>query len=207
MTTQLYVAYFDNELPQTRSEVEPQVGSVSTVANPRIASVANIAGCINVTELENKVITSTVATPVAPIIVTFLEPDPISIVVTKAQTITVVEEDDIKLYEAEEILTAYTAVSEYDGRIVASNPMDISDYNKYIGILLEDLQVGEFGKVKIAGTIERPEWNWDTTKEVFIGIDGALVQTPPAGNAYTQEIASALVPQCLKVERGLAIRS
>lgn len=83
-------------------------------------------------------------------------------------------------YEAGETLLARKAVCIKNGKLYYADHTDTTTVN-VIGITKDSASsIGDEINVYVFGDIEDDAFNFDTTKDIFVGENGELTQTPPA---------------------------
>jgi hypothetical protein len=128
------------------------------------------------------------------------QPDPFVIVVEKPVTITVVEDNEIRLFTANEDIPKNYAVGILDnGEIAIVRSTDILSFNRYIGINTADVTTGNEARVKISGTIFDANFTWDINKEIYLSETGELTQNPSVNAVYLQQIANVLTPTLILI--------
>ena len=80
--------------------------------------------------------------------------------------------------QAGETLSALLAVYELAGQVFALDANDGDHIDLLLGITLTAASLGQPLNILRSGVIEDAGWNW-TPGRVWLGIDGALSQTPP----------------------------
>jgi hypothetical protein len=121
--------------------------------------------------------------------------DPISVIVEKPITVTVVEDNEIKLFIADENIPKNTPVIILDnGNIAIAKTNNLDSYNRFIGINTADVQQGNEARIKISGTIFDSNFAWDINKEIYLSETGQLTQNPTSNALYLQQIANVLTP-------------
>lgn len=80
---------------------------------------------------------------------------------------------------AGQTLSALRAVYELDGEVFVLDYRDAAHINLALGITLTAAQVGEPINVQRSGVLDDAGWSW-TAGPVWLGVDGALTQAPPA---------------------------
>ena len=65
-----------------------------------------------------------------------------------------------------------------DEKAVYASCSDISSIRRIIGITNNAAVTDDVLVVRKFGVMTEPTWNWDINKPVYLGIDGALIQTP-----------------------------
>lgn len=81
---------------------------------------------------------------------------------------------------AGEVLGGHKAIKLGAGGKAFYASADVADDAlKVIGISITAADIDATVTVKISGKITESTWDWDTTKPVFLGVDGRLTQTEP----------------------------
>lgn len=80
---------------------------------------------------------------------------------------------------AGQALSALRAVYELDGQVLYLDYRDAAHIDLLLGITLTAAQLGEPINVQRSGPLEDAGWSW-TPGPVWLGVDGALSQTPPS---------------------------
>lgn len=75
-------------------------------------------------------------------------------------------------------LSALRAVYELDGQVFYLDYRDAAHIDLLLGITLTAATAGQPINVQRAGPIDDSGWNW-TPGRIWLGVDGALTQTPP----------------------------
>lgn len=110
------------------------------------------------------------------------------------------EDKDTILLTAIELIPKYSAVAyATDNKIKLASSDNIADFNGFMGIAVEEIQAGAIGLIKIGGKLIDSSWNWDSTKEIYLGLNGELVQIPPTEAVFSQEIARVITPSVIMV--------
>lgn len=81
--------------------------------------------------------------------------------------------------QAGETLSALRAVYELDGQVLYLDYRDAAHIDLLLGITLTAADADAPVNVQHSGPIDDSGWNW-TPGRIWLGIDGALTQTPPA---------------------------
>lgn len=100
-------------------------------------------------------------------------------------------------YEAGETLLARKAVCIKNGKLYYADYTDTTTVN-VIGITKESGSIGDRVKVFVFGDIEDSEFNFDTTKYIFVGENGNLIQTPPI-SGYSGLIAKPITSSRIRI--------
>ena len=119
-------------------------------------------------------------------------PEPFNIVIEKPTTITVVEDNEIILFIANEDIQPYQPVFiNNDDTVSVASGDAIESLNRFLGINTALVTQGQQARVKIMGTLYDDNFNWDVNKEIYIG-NGILTQNPDANTVYIQQVANVL---------------
>lgn len=70
---------------------------------------------------------------------------------------------------------------------------------KLIGISLEALTTGQSTQILTDGSWSDGSWNWDTSKPIWLGVDGVLTQTPP-NTGFIVQVAIATTATSIDFE-------
>lgn len=132
--------------------------------------------------------------------ITIANPEPFVIVVEKPTTITVVEDNEIKLFIADEHIPKNTPVIILDnGNVATARTNTLNSYNRFVGINTADVTTGNQARVKISGTLFDANFNWDINKEIYLSETGELTQNPSINAVYLQQIANVLTPNLILI--------
>lgn len=127
-------------------------------------------------------------------------PEPFNIVIEKPTTITVVEDNEIRLFTANEDILPYQPVFiNNDDSVSIAKSDSLESLNRFLGINTTFVSAGQQARVKITGTLYDDNFNWDVNREIYINGDGTLTQTPYAGAVYLQQVADVLSPKLILV--------
>lgn len=89
------------------------------------------------------------------------------------------------------------------GAVRFASADDITQAGLVAGVTLHAAEEGEPVAVAIVGEVVEPSWSF-APGPVFLGLNGALVQAPPA-SGFVQPMGTAITPTRLIVERGTPI--
>lgn len=105
--------------------------------------------------------------------------------------------------EANEHISALRVItSNVSGKIIYADKRSEELSKRTLGISIKSAAPGEYLDYVIYGIIEDSSWSWDISKNIFLGYNGALVQTIPLKNEYVVQIAKPISSQKIKVEIG-----
>lgn len=93
------------------------------------------------------------------------------------------------------VLSALRLVYELDGAVYPLDWADADHMDLLLGITLTAADAGSTVNVQRSGVVDDAGWNW-TPGRVYLGADGALTQTPPAGG-FDVLIGVAVSATCL----------
>lgn len=128
------------------------------------------------------------------------EVDPFVIVVEKPVTITVVEDNEIRLFTAEEDIPRNTPAMILDnGNVSIAKTNNLDSFNRFIGINTADVTTGNEARIKISGTLFDANFTWDINKEIYLSETGELTQNPSVNAVYLQQIANVLTPTLILI--------
>lgn len=84
---------------------------------------------------------------------------------------------------------------ENNTAFIASND-DVPNARKLGGLALSNVTTGNLFTVITSGFVENPAWNWSTTSDLFLGLNGQLTETAvtPDETLVHREIAETLSP-------------
>lgn len=123
--------------------------------------------------------------------------------ITGHAVMVVIEENELMLM-ADAPLGGHRAVYRDGMTARYADAFDLDHVDAIGGITAHAAASGEAVRVRYAGELVEPSWNWTPSEPVFLGIEGALVQTPdPAG--ATVEIGIATAPNRVLVRIQSAI--
>lgn len=80
---------------------------------------------------------------------------------------------------AGQLLSALRAVYELNGQVFYLDYRDAEHIDLLLGVTLTAASLGSPINVQRSGALDDSNWNW-TPGRVWLGIEGALTQTPPA---------------------------
>jgi hypothetical protein len=107
-------------------------------------------------------------------------------------------------FTAGEPLSGHRAVRlAGSGTVRVASADDIAQAGLVAGVTLHAAEEGEPVAVAIVGEVVEPSWSF-APGPVFLGLNGALVQAPPA-SGFVQPMGTAITPTRLIVERGAPI--
>lgn len=91
---------------------------------------------------------------------------------------------------AGESLSGHRAVVVVDNEAAAASNTEASHRGKVRGITTGAVASGGKARIQVFGPMEESGWNWTPGKPIFVGVGGALTQTPPT-TGWLQQIAVA----------------
>lgn len=77
------------------------------------------------------------------------------------------------------------------GKVVHASSNNNLNINKIVGMSQNSATNGELVLATYYGRVRNPQWNLDTNKAVFVGLDGNITQDPFTG-VFTQEVGFAV---------------
>jgi hypothetical protein len=84
-----------------------------------------------------------------------------------------------------------------DGRVDYASVDRVGDAGFVVGVTQEAIAAGSSGLVQPVGEMQSDTWSW-TPGPIYLGLNGAIVQTPPAG-AFVQRIGTAIAADRIMV--------
>ena len=81
-----------------------------------------------------------------------------------------------------------------DGSVSYASCAVADDALRVVGVSLGAAAAGDLVTVQASGSVQHSGWAWAPDAPVFLGLDGALVQTLPAGAAFSLVIGWAVAP-------------
>jgi hypothetical protein len=83
-------------------------------------------------------------------------------------------------------------VVESNGNVNYADNLDLTHPGRVLGLTLSAATPGELVSVQRAGRITEPSWQWETSKPLWLGRNGALTQSRPrAGFVLVAGVAIA----------------
>lgn len=129
-----------------------------------------------------------------------------SVLIPKVREITVPgdTQDEERLFIAQVFIPKYSCVSVTTGFNVALT--DITSYNttipRYVGIAMNEADIGENVTVKITGIIFDTSWGFDTGKELWCDASSYITQTPVYNSGEVSlKVADVLTENLIVVSR------
>lgn len=80
---------------------------------------------------------------------------------------------------AGESLSALRMVYELDGQVFVLSSADAAHIDLLLGLALTAAPAGNATNIQLIGAVDDAAWSW-TPGPIWLGINGALTQTPPA---------------------------
>lgn len=77
---------------------------------------------------------------------------------------------------------------------------DASHYSRVVGISVGAASLGAAVEVQSSGPMEELGWSWIPGQDLWLGSNGLLTQTYPAGAAFSQRLGFALSPTRIWVD-------
>ncbi|MDH2313163.1 hypothetical protein [Methylobacterium brachiatum] len=102
-------------------------------------------------------------------------------------------------------LSGHRAVRGTPAGAAYASAATLADLGTVLGVTTGAAAAGADVAVVSSGAVDEPSWSW-AAGPVWLGVDGALTQLPPAG-AFLQQIGVAASPTRLIVSLGLPIRT
>ena len=87
---------------------------------------------------------------------------------------------NIDLEAAVNLSALKVITTNVDGKAIYASSSNLDHFNKIVGINERAAVAGGEATVIFAGYMRDDDWTWDLDKPIFLGIDGALTQTPPS---------------------------
>lgn len=94
-------------------------------------------------------------------------------------------------YPAAEIIHGHRAVRIVSGGVLHASSAVVAHAQGLAGVSMNAASVGDPVTVRIMGQLSEPSWAWIDGRAVYVGIDGALTQTPPTAG-YIREVGLAI---------------
>lgn len=67
-----------------------------------------------------------------------------------------------------------------DGRLVYASAGELAHADRVLGVTTAAAAAGDSVVVQRAGELTEPSWSWEVDLPIYLGLDGALTQEPPA---------------------------
>ena len=101
-------------------------------------------------------------------------------------------------------LNAYQAATTTSGEAAHADAATLGHANRVAGVLLNSPAVGDTARIRHEGLIDHVGWSFTPDEPVFLGLDGALVQSLGAGQ-FQQRVGYAVSATRLYVDIGEAV--
>ena len=99
--------------------------------------------------------------------------------------------DTIMKIAATVSLGGHRIVAQVGGVLRYADSLDLSCVNQVVGVTAGAVVGGEDAQVQFRGYMDEATWNWDLTKPIFVGHEGAMTQNPPSVG-FCQQIATVV---------------
>ena len=102
-------------------------------------------------------------------------------------------------FVASQDLDAYTVVYIENGKLWIASADDLAQVEKQFVMVLKDVQSGGLASVIVEGQVVNPDWDWDVSKSIYLGMGGELTQEFDSA-LFLNRIATPLSPKVIYIK-------
>lgn len=109
-------------------------------------------------------------------------------------------------YKAEISLSALRVVYAFDDFVNYANNTDNLQSSSILGITLIAASINTYPKILTYGIFEDSSWTWDSNKELYLGLNGFIIQNEPIiGNIVPLGFAISPTKIFIDIEKSILI--